>query len=399
MSEFTPSAAGSATPQPTVVPPTECPAVERAQSLPSDQIAQCASSNQSVREHVPAPSVGDLVIIKNSPLNAEAPDSAMCTDLTPAQSFFVRSNFPAPTLDPETHRITVGGAVRHTFDLSMAELRSMPSRTMRSTIECAGNDRIYMAPLPHGEPWRRGAVSTAKWTGVPLRDVLELAGLAGDVCEILAEGADSGTKDRLGVIPFARALPVAEAMRVETLLAFEMNGAPLPPDHGAPLRLMVPGWYGMASVKWIARIEALTEPFDGYFQTVRYVYDRGDGNAAVPVTRMLVKSMITSPVDGDIIPQGRIAVRGWAWSGYGDIVRVEVAAGGGEEWREAKLLDPSSPYAWWAWELDWNADEPGRHTLRCRAMDAAGNVQPECAQWNRLGYANNSVRPVTVRVL
>src|SRR5512132_837158 len=217
-----------------------------------------------------------LVVVKHAPFNAETPAAMLEREVTPSESVYVRSNFDMPSLAGDDHTIEVGGAVRSPFAVTVRELRAMAARARTAetvTMECAGNDRLAMRPLPPGEPWRSGAVSTARWAGVPLRDLLERAGLAADAVEIVVEGADRGTvENEPGVIPFARSLPVAEATGPRVMLALEMNGAPLTAAHGAPVRLVVPGWYGMASVKWVTRIEAVVRPFAGRFQSRRYVY-------------------------------------------------------------------------------------------------------------------------------
>jgi DMSO/TMAO reductase YedYZ molybdopterin-dependent catalytic subunit len=233
--------------------------------------------------------------------------------------------------------------------------------------------------------------------GYPLRLLLESAELDAHAVEILVEGADSGVSGHGTTTGFGRSLPIAEATRDDVLLAFELNGEPLDPAHGAPLRLVVPGWYGMANVKWVTRISALTRPFEGYFQTQRYVYEEW-GKPTIPVTRMRVKSLITSPADGDTFERGVIEVAGWAWSGNGRIVRVEVAVDGGDGWCDAELHDSSSDHEWARWSLQWLADQPGRHVLRSRATDSAGNSQPEVISWNRLGYGNNAVRASVITV-
>lgn len=349
----------------------------------------------SVPAERPAPA--PLVVVRHAPFNAECAPAALTREVTPSASVYVRSNFDVPTLSHDDHRIVVGGAVLAPIEITAGELRRLPHTTATVTMECAGNDRAAMRPLPSGEPWGRGAVSTAVWTGVPLRHVLERAGLADEAVEVLVEGADRGTVDDAPTaVPFARSLPVTEAVRGDVLLATEMNGEPLTAAHGAPVRLVVPGWYGMASVKWVARIEVLARPFDGRFQTRRYVYDDADG--VRPVTRMRVKSIITSPSAGEVDFASRITVGGWAWSGDGAITRVEVSAGGGEAWCDARLFAPASPHAWTRWELDWPVSRRGRYALRCRAHDAAGQVQPDSVPWNRLGYGNNAVQPVLVDV-
>ncbi|HET7565601.1 MAG TPA: sulfite oxidase [Gemmatimonadaceae bacterium] len=337
--------------------------------------------------------------MKHSPFNAETPEHALASDVTPSQHVYVRSNFDVPHLDGDAHRIVIGGVVTSPFTLAVSELRAMPMRTVVATMECAGNDRSSMRPPPAGEVWRSGALSTARWTGVPLAAVLERAGVQPEVVEILAVGADAGTRDDAqGRVTFARALPVSDARHPDTLLALMMNDEPLTPAHGAPVRLVAPRWYGMASVKWVARIEALTQPYGGYFQTRRYIYDADRADVPRPVTHMRVKSAIVAPADGDMISARELTIWGWAWSGDGAITRVEVAINGGDEWRDAHLTPPASPHAWTRWELRWQVAQPGRYVLRSRATDASGNVQPDEAPWNRLGYGNNAVRTVIVDV-
>ena len=264
----------------------------------------------------------DEVTVQVSPRNREASVRQLRRTLTRSAAHFVRSNFDVPEL-PGAWRLEVGGAVRTPLTLDLDALLSFPLRKETVTLECAGNGRLGMRPLPQGEPWSLGAVSTATWAGVPLVQVLEKAGLRDDVVEFLFESADGG---------FARSLPREKATSGEVLLAVQMNGAPLTPEHGAPLRLIVPGWYGMASVKWLRRIEAITTPFRGHFQSERYVLIDEEGRVPAPVQRMQVRALVTSPLEGDRVPRGRLDVSGWAWSGEGAITAVEVAVGGGEDW-------------------------------------------------------------------
>jgi len=335
---------------------------------------------------------GHLEVVKHEPFNAESPARALIDAITPASAIFVRSNFAVPALGGEEHRVVVGGAVLRDFTFSAGELRSMRESysSVTMTMECAGNGRLSMRPLPTGELWDAGAVSTSRWTGIPLRVILERAGVDTSAVEILVGGADTAANDDRSA-GFARALPISEAMRDEVLLAFDLNDEPLSASHGAPLRLLVPGWYGMASVKWVSRISALARPFEGYFQRERYIYDE-PGRVPVPVTRVRVKSIITSPVDGATRGPGVIDIAGWAWSGSGPIRRVEVALDGGCGWRDATLHAPESDFAWTPWSLTMESVLPGRHTLRSRATDATGNTQPDMIPWNRHGYGNNAVR-------
>jgi DMSO/TMAO reductase YedYZ molybdopterin-dependent catalytic subunit len=339
--------------------------------------------------------MSDLEVIRRSPFNAETPGHALRLPETPSRHAYVRSNFDMPELD-DSHVISLGGLVDTPLELTARELRSMPQCTIGATMECAGNDRMSMAPLPCGEPWQHGALSTLSWTGVPLRELVARAGLQREAAHLVFRGADSGTRGEVGgTIQFERSLPTAEAMQPDVLLALSMNGQPLTREHGAPVRLVVPGWYGMTNVKWLMRIDAREMPSDGFFQRSRYVYEEeGD---VVPVTRMRVKSIITSPVENELCAP-RVTVEGWAWSGFGSITRVELAIDGGDTWTDAQLGSQPSPYTWAPWRCTVSLTPGARVALRSRATDSAGNRQPDTIVWNRLGYGNNAVRTVTVMV-
>ena len=339
-------------------------------------------------------------VVKSEPLNAESPIAALAEPVTPTALHYVRTNFPIPSIDRLAYALTVTGAVSAPRTFSWDALRALPAHELTVTMECAGNDRLGLTPLPAGEPWRSGAVSTSVWRGVRLRDVLALVQPHDHVLEIVARGADHGPRDDAdtpGDVTFERALPLDVAQHPDTLLAFEMNGELLSPEHGAPIRLVVPGWYGMANVKWVAQLQAVTEPFEGYFQRKRYVYQDVNGERAV--TRALVKSMVVSPTVDSVLQAGApYVVSGWAWSGYGAITQVHVAVGGGREWQSALLAEPVGTHAWTPWSLEIPALPPGRLVLRSRATDAAGNTQPDVAVWNVLGYGNNAVRPLVFDV-
>ncbi len=252
----------------------------------------------------------DLVVVKVAPFNAESPTEQLGHDLTPLSSFYVRSNFDVPKIDPVSYHLHVGGKVNQPLALGLDELKALGAVTLTSTLECAGNHRMGLTPMPTGEPWAGGAVSTAQWTGVPLRAVLRRAGIQSDVIEILATGADQGKpKDHPEVISFQRSLPLAKALHPDTLLAYEMNGEPLQPSHGAPLRVVVPGWYGMAGVKWLTRLEAITAPFTGYYQASRYIFDYGDDANPQPVNTIRPKSIIVDPSEGVTVSAGSVLVR------------------------------------------------------------------------------------------
>lgn len=340
-----------------------------------------------------------LIVVRHEPYNAEAPLSALRVARTPTQHFYVRNHFPVPALEPRGWRLGVGGAVEEPFELSLDELTTLPSRTITVTLECAGNDRIGLAPLPRGEPWASGAVSTAVWRGVALHQVVERARLRATAVELLFEGADRGTPSgRDQVVTFARSLPLDKSLDPDTLLAYEINEAPLPPEHGGPVRLLVPGWYGMASVKWLTRITALEQSFDGHFQTGAYVLERPGHAENEPLRTMRVKSLITSPAPGAVLAPGRHVISGLAWSGHGPITQVEVSTEGEGAWQAARLVGEVTPHAWRQWEFEWETTQPGRHLLRVRATDAQGNTQPDVPEWNRLGYANNAIQLVVVEV-
>jgi DMSO/TMAO reductase YedYZ molybdopterin-dependent catalytic subunit len=328
------------------------------------------------------------------------PPEALRYDLTPPGLHYTLSHFDIPALEA-SHRLTVEGAVERPRAFQVPELRELGERTLRVTMECAGNGRAGMAPRYPSMPWTHGAVATAEWTGVPLSRLLAVARPARQAIEIAFLGADAGFDS--GVEHhFGRSLRLEE-VNEDVLLAWAMNGQPLAPQHGAPLRLVVPGWYGMASVKWLARIEILEKPFDGYQQVVGYRYKKGSGDEGTPVRHMKVKSLIAPPGVPDwytrrrLVEQGTLEVQGRAWSGAGAaIARVELAVDGA--WREAELEPQSAKFAWQRWRATWQAT-PGEHELACRATDAQGAVQPLEPDWNLGGMGNNAVQrvPVTVR--
>jgi len=334
-----------------------------------------------------------LVVHRADPLNAETPLTALTgADLGPGDRFYVRNHFGIPHLDPATWRLAVGGLAVRPLSLSLAELRAMPSRTVVATIECAGNGRSALDPAVAGEPWGLGAVGTAAWTGVPLTDVLELAAPQPGAREVVFRGADSGqVAGRDGPVHFERSLPLRRLGSAEALLAYTMNGEPLPAAHGYPLRLVVPGWYGVASVKWLTGIELTSQAFGGHFQVDRYHI------GGQPVTLQAVRSVITEPRPGESLEPGEVVVRGLAWSGAGPIARVEVSIGD-RPWQAATLTGGQHRHGWRAWQLRAEVTEPGPVIVRARATDAAGRTQPGRGAWNPLGYAANPLHQVAISV-
>ncbi|MGA2760971.1 MAG: sulfite oxidase [Candidatus Cybelea sp.] len=337
-----------------------------------------------------------LTTVRAEPFNAEAPLTALEAPITPTSLHFVRGNFALPEHDG---RVSIGGAVANPFTLTLDDLCAMPRKELAVTLECAGNGRLGQMPLPVGEPWAGNAVSTARWTGALLSEVLEKAGPSADGVAVSFQGADHGSYHEHTDIHFARSLSLEHALdpAAEILIAYEMNGERLSADHGAPFRLIVPRWYGVASVKWLARIDVLTTPFEGTFQTVKYVYEWPD-RSVQPVTLMRPRAKIIAPAHGVTLRPGSHTVRGKAWSGSGPITNVDVCLTGEGDWRAAELEPPTGPYQWQEWSFVWDLRDPGRHTLRARATDAAGNVQPEAPKWNRLGYGNNAVEVIYVHV-
>ena len=346
-----------------------------------------------------------LRMINPAPYNAEAPPDALGSEITPVDLHYVRSNFAVPTHDGV---LEVGGAVENATKLTLDDLRAMPAVERAVTLECAGNGRLEMRPLPVGEPWGDYAVSTAMWKGALLHEVLEQARPSAHGVEVRLDGADHGPyhlKPVLGDtnqadLQFVRSLSLTHATdsAAEILIAYEMNGQPLTPDHGAPFRLIVPHWYAVASVKWLKRIDVLSEPYAGEFQTGHYIYEWPDREHE-PVTLMRVRARITEPALGATIPAGQCIVRGQAWSGTVPVTEVHVSLTGEGDWHPAKLEPPKASSQWQDWSFDWDASAVGRHSLRARATDAAGNVQPEVPPWNRLGYGNNAIEVSYVDVL
>jgi DMSO/TMAO reductase YedYZ molybdopterin-dependent catalytic subunit len=328
--------------------------------------------------------------IRPAPLNALAlPDA-------PTELHFVRSHFGVPPIDPVPWRVELGGSVRRPLSLSLADLRRSRTMTQTVVLECAGHRRKEFDPGTNGLQWGTGAVSEARWTGAPLAEILARAAPSTAACEVVFEGADRGPHAAApSVVPFARSMPLAWAD--EVLLAWEMNGAPIPPKHGGPVRAIVPGCYAVDSVKWLRRIEVLERPFDGPFQAIDYrMLGPADLRSPAPVHRMPVSALIVAPASGAVVPAGPLEVSGVAWGGSGGIAGVDVRLRA-EDWTPATLARPKGPHAF----VRWSAFvEPGHgtQTIEVRAHDGAGNVQPDVPVWNAGGYGNNSVHRVTVTV-
>jgi DMSO/TMAO reductase YedYZ molybdopterin-dependent catalytic subunit len=359
-------------------------------------------------EYAESPQIGStgLIIRQREPANLETPLDQVDSYITPAELFYIRSHFKAPIVERRSYRLRIDGAVRNPLSLTYDELRAMPSETRDATLECAGNGRVFLVPQVSGAQWELGAVGNAEWTGVPLAALLDRAGLEDDACDIVLEGADHGTPAEPpippGPIAYARSLPRGKAMQREVLIAYQMNGGDLPLHHGYPVRAIVPGHYGMASVKWLTRIVALREPFRGYFQTSDYGY--WDRLAGEPVRRPLgeiaLKSEITRPrVYETLPPDQRYTVFGIAWAGETEATQISVSTDGGQTWEDAEFVDASRRYAWRRWKFEWlTPKDPGHYTLLSRARGADGSVQPLEHDPNNGTYVINHLLPIDVFV-
>jgi sulfane dehydrogenase subunit SoxC len=337
--------------------------------------------------------------------NHGMPLEALRYDVTPPGLHYVLTHFDIPAVDPATWRLEIGGAVERPLSLAFDDLVRRPAVTARVLLECAGNGRARYVPRPVSQPWLLEAVGMAEWTGTPLAPLLAEAGISPDAVDVAFTGADHGI-ERGVEQDYVRGLPLAEAQRPEALLVWAMNGAPLLPQHGAPLRLVVPGWYGMAHVKWLMRIDVLTEPFTGYQNATAYRLKVDADDPGEPVTRIRPRALLAPPGFPDFMTRerfvhaGRTLLTGRAWSGRAPVTRVEVSTDAGESWHDAALApaDPGHPFAWRSWTYEWTA-RPGRSELLARATDSSGERQPVEQEWNRQGMANNLVQRVPVTVL
>jgi DMSO/TMAO reductase YedYZ molybdopterin-dependent catalytic subunit len=329
----------------------------------------------------------DLLVLSEEPLNAETKLDQQRGPTVPAGRHYIRTHFGI-SAGPRELRIT--GAVRKPTSVTLDAVRMLPSRTFAVTLECAGNGRKFLEPPTPGEQWGEGAVGTAEWTGAALHAVLEDAWLPSAI-EVLFRGADAGVpKGLVERIRYERSLPIEVARGDDVVVAYAMNGEPIPREHGGPLRLIVPGWYGMASVKWLAEIQVLDRPFEGFFQKDRYVIE------GRPLRRIEPRAVIASPADGAEVNRS-FEVRGYAWSGRAAIDRVDLSDGDGMLLGSTRIPENAAPFAWHEFAIRVSLD-PGDRTIVARATDREGNAQPLSPRWNALGYANNAVRPTRVRV-
>jgi DMSO/TMAO reductase YedYZ molybdopterin-dependent catalytic subunit len=345
------------------------------------------------------------IVRSEEPLNLEMPFETVESFITPTESFYVRTHFPIPKIDRDAWWLHVEGDVEKPFTINYEELVELESVTIPVTLECAGNNREFLEPKVKGVQWGLGAVGTAEWTGVPLSVLLDRAVVRSNAREVILEGADHGMlddpKSPPGELTFSRSVPLEKA-RGDVLLAYKMNGKDLPPEHGFPVRAIVPGWYAMASIKWLQRIIVSSEPFTGYYQTLDYAYwkRRGDIGELASIAELQVKAEIARPARGETVPaNSSVRICGAAWAAGNEIVRVEVSTDGGSTWKEATLLSEAKPNAWRFWEFNWTAPGvPGKQTLVARATDSLGQTQPVHRDPDRGTYMINHLLPITVEV-
>ena len=344
------------------------------------------------------------IVLSEEPLVLETPVEKLDGFITPTQSFYVRSHFPVPKIDKNKWRLRVEGEVEKPFEINFDDLSKLEAKKIAVMLECAGNNRSFLEPKVKGVQWGLGGVGNAEWTGVPLSILLDRAGVKASAREIILEGADRGKpgdpKSPSQEFNFARSVPLDKARDV--LLAYKMNGEELPAEHGFPLRAIVPGWYAVASIKWLQRIIVTEKPFNGYHQTLDYSFWKRDGEQArlTALSEIQTKAVIISPSEDEIVAANSSAcVRGAAWSGTGEIKKIELSTDGGSTWSEAKLLGESKPNAWRLWEYEWKTPaRGGKQRLIARATDSKGRTQPTERDPDRGTYMINHLLPIPVEV-
>ena len=335
------------------------------------------------------------VVVSADPPNYESRLDQVAGWITPRDLHFVRSQNKAPEIDPDAYRLRIeGDAVKTPIEVSLADIKKLPSRSQVNWLECAGNSRVqYERVLGKAVdsaqlPWGQGAVSNTEWTGVSLSTVLDLAEISPDAIEVMPVGLDEQN--------VARPMPIDIARRPQTMLAYAMNGDPLPPDNGFPVRAIVPGWIGTNSIKWVGQLVVSTTPLKVKWNTASYAMHGPDYPDDPPLTFQPIKSVVALPWEATL-QAGPQTVRGFAWSPYGKVARVEYSLDGGATWADARLLEPNQPLAWVRWEMNWEPT-PGPYEIMTRATDETGNTQPDSVNWNSLGYLYCAVvsHPVTV---
>lgn len=354
------------------------------------------------RQPIVLPGKEKLVIRSLRPPDYETPVALLDSFITSNDNFYVRSHLPVPpSLDATSWTLQIDGGVNAPVTLSLSELRKMPSVTVTMTLECAGNGRAFFDPPVAGIQWAKGAVGTARWTGVRMADVLKRAGIKPTGRFVTMNGADRP----LGTMPdFIRQVPIDKAMHADTIIALQMNGQPIPEVHGFPLRAIIPGWEGAYSIKWLNELRVIDRDFDGFWVATGYRYPTRrvapgsavDAKDMAPLTGLVVKSLITRPVEGATMAPGKIEVTGFAWAGESDIARVDMSLDHGASWQPARLVGEQAKYSWRQFAFAFDATKPESYLIMSRATDANGRTQPMVPPWNPSGYLWNA--PDTVRI-
>ncbi|MED3563835.1 sulfite oxidase [Bacillus xiapuensis] len=343
-----------------------------------------------------------FMITRNlDPENQETPIHFINEDLIGGKLFYRRNHFSYPNFVSTFYWLPVGGVVHYPKTFSLKEILGLPPRTIKTVLECAGNKRGFFKPKVFGDQWKKGAISQGSWKGVSLRTLLEYTGIAETAREVIVEGYDFGERtDSNQIHYFSRSLAIDKALHPDTIIAYEYNGEPIPFKHGFPLRLIVPEWYAMASVKWIKKIIVIDYEFKGPFQAVDYVYypKKDSDEGKFPVTTMGINSTIQQPLDRKILNTGVHILSGIAWTGNGLVTKVEVSVDGGINWSSAQLVNVPERYSCVRWSYKWEVLKTGEYTIMSRAADSAGDEQPKGAMWNRKGYGYNAIDVVRVKV-
>lgn len=336
------------------------------------------------------------------PENQETPIHFLANDITPTSYFYRRNHFSYPNLTTHFFCFPIEGSVYVPRIFTYQELLALPSKTIKIVLECAGNKRALFHPDTYGEQWKEGAIGQAYWKGVSLTTLLQYTGVHHSAREVVVEGYDTGPRtDMEGTFRYVRSLPLHKALHPDTIIAYELNGRPIPYKHGYPLRLLVPQWYAMASVKWIKKITVIDDTFQGPFQTTDYVYYPHKNNdvGKHPVTTMNSNSTIQQPLHLSTLSQGAHLIKGIAWTGEGTITAVDISIDNGHTRLPASLQQNSAePYSWVRWSFRWHAEKKGEYTLLSRATDSLGRVQPPIAVWNRKGYGYNALCMTKVKI-
>jgi DMSO/TMAO reductase YedYZ molybdopterin-dependent catalytic subunit len=367
-----------------------------ARLAPADLFAQTQNAAQRYGKE-------KLIIRSMRPPDFETPVALLDSFITPIEHFYVRCHMPVPQVDAAAWSLKVGGEVNSPLALALDDIKKLPAHTVTMTLECAGNGRAFFEPALAGIQWEKGAVGTARFTGARMSDILKKAGAKTTALNVEMHAADRP----LGTMPaFVRQVPMAKAMHADTIIAWDMNGQPIPLAHGSPLRAIVPGWEGAYSVKWLNALNLIAKDSDSFWVATGYRYPNRrvapggavDAKDMEPLRGMPVKSLITTPSAGASVAAGKINVAGFAWAGENAIKAVDISIDNGATWQPARLTGEQAPFAWRRFEHTINADKPQSYLILSRATDARGNMQPAVSQWNPSGYLWNQYDSVRVEV-